>query len=107
MRADTPVILLKLALNALPSAVKWLIQTFLKTCSRPEAEADRQWRQEARLAEPHELGMTLCWGLAWTVRWVGGRKVPRLVSYDTYLQWRDSEAGGFCCCDFARPVALI
>ena len=39
--------------------------------------------------------------------------VPGLVSYDAYLQWRDSEAGAFCSCDCvivcdcARPVALI
>ena len=97
----------------MPSAVRWLIQTFLKTCSRPEAEADRQWRQEVRLAEPQVLGMTLCWGLARAVRWVGGHEVRGLVSYDAYLQWRDSEAGAFCCCDCvivcdcARPVALI
>ncbi|TBU44806.1 hypothetical protein BD309DRAFT_861438 [Dichomitus squalens] len=88
----TPFIFSSLALDASPSAAKRLIQAFLKTCSRPSPDADRQWRQEARLAEPHELGMTLRWGLARAVRWVNGHEVRGLVSYDAYLQWRDTEA---------------
>ena len=98
----TPSIFSTLALDASPSAVKRLIQTFLKMCARRSTEADRQWRQEARLVEPHALGMMLRWGLAWAVRWVGGHEVRGLVSYDAYMQWRDSEAGAFCCCDCVR-----
>ena len=60
----TPFIFSTLALDVSSPAVKRLIQTFLKTCNRSSAEADRQWREEARLADPHELGMTLRWGLA-------------------------------------------
>ena len=42
----TPFIFSTLALDASPSAVKRLIQTFLKTCARPSVEADRQgWRR--------------------------------------------------------------
>ena len=89
----TPFIFSTLALDVSPSAVKRLIQTFLKTCTRPSMEADRQWRQEARLAEPHELGMTLRWGLARAVRWVAGHEVRGLVSYEAYHLWRDAEAG--------------
>ncbi|KAI0357161.1 hypothetical protein OH77DRAFT_1451388 [Trametes cingulata] len=88
----TPFIFSTLALDVSASAVKRLIQTFLNTCTKPSHEADRQWREEARLAGPHELGMTLRWGLARVVRWVGGHQVRGLVSYDAYSQWRDSEA---------------
>ncbi len=88
-----PFIFSTLALDVSSSAVKRLIQTFLKTCSRPSSEADRQWREEARLAGPHELGMALRWGLARVVRWVGGQEVRGLISYDAYMQWRDTEAG--------------
>lgn len=91
----TPFIFSTLALGVSASAVKRLIQTFLKTCSRPSAEADRQWREEARLAGPHELGMTLRWGLARVVRWYGGQEVRGLVSYDAYMEWRDAEAGEY------------
>ena len=77
--ADDPFYLYTLALDPSPSAVKRLIQTFSKAFARPSAEADRQWRQEARLAEPHELGMTLRRGLARAVRWVGGHEVWGLV----------------------------
>ena len=89
----TPFIFSTLALDVSPLAVKRLIQTFLKTCTRPSTEADRQWRQEARLADPPELGMTLRWGLARAVRWVAGHEVRGLVSYEAYLLWRDAEAG--------------
>ena len=93
----TPFIFSTLALDVSAPSVKRLIQTFLKTCSRPSSEADRQWREEARLAGPHELGITLRWGLARVVRWVGGQEVRGLVSYDAYLQWRDTEAGVYSC----------
>ncbi|KAH9896000.1 hypothetical protein C8Q73DRAFT_789784 [Cubamyces lactineus] len=88
----TPFIFSTLALDVSATSVKRLIQTFLATCSKPSSEADRQWREEARLAGPHELGMTLRWGLARVVRWVGGHQVRGLVSYDAYSEWRDSEA---------------
>ena len=89
----TPFIFSTLALDVSSPAVKRLIQTFLKTCNRSSAEADRQWREEARLADPHELGMTLRWGLARVVRWMGGQEVRGLVSYEQYVRWRDAEAG--------------
>ncbi|KAI8976357.1 hypothetical protein BD414DRAFT_423305 [Trametes punicea] len=88
----TPFIFSTLALDVSATAVKRLIQTFLNTCTKPSSEADRQWREEARLAGPHELGMTLRWGLARVVRWVGGQQVRGLVSYDAYCEWRESEA---------------
>ncbi|KAI0641710.1 hypothetical protein C8Q79DRAFT_1003572 [Trametes meyenii] len=88
----TPFIFSTLALDVSATSVKRLIQTFLNTCSKSSSEADRQWRQEARLAGPQELGMTLRWGLARVVRWVGGHQVRGLVSYHAYSEWRDSEA---------------
>ncbi|KAI0776988.1 hypothetical protein BD413DRAFT_234537 [Trametes elegans] len=88
----TPFIFSTLALDVSAPAVKRLIHTFLNTCAKHSVEADRQWREEARLAGPHELGMTLRWGLARLVRWVGGHQVRGLVSYDAYSEWRDSEA---------------
>ncbi|KAI1786123.1 hypothetical protein LXA43DRAFT_1065348 [Ganoderma leucocontextum] len=107
----TPFIFSTLALDVSPSAVKRLIQTFLKTCARPSAEADRQWRQEARLAEPHELGMTLRWGLARAVRWVAGHEVRGLVSYEAYLLWRDAEAAlnypGLHLSSFLEPLNTL
>ncbi|KAI0739692.1 hypothetical protein C8Q80DRAFT_1111575 [Daedaleopsis nitida] len=88
----TPFIFSTLALDISAPSVKRLIQTFLKTCARPSSEAERQWREEARLAGPHDLGMTLRWGLARVVRWVGRQEVRGLVSYDAYVEWRDTEA---------------
>ncbi|KAH9911357.1 uncharacterized protein BXZ73DRAFT_82833 [Epithele typhae] len=87
-----PFIFSSLALDVSATSVKRLVQVFLKTCSKPSGEAERQWREEARLAGPPELGMTLRWGLARVVRWTNGQEVRGLVSYDMYLQWRDSEA---------------
>lgn len=89
----TPFIFSTLALDVSSAAVKRLIQAFLKTCTKPSAEADRQWREEAQFAGPHELGMCLRWGLARVVRIVRGQGVRGLLSYDTYAQWRDEEAG--------------
>ncbi|KAH9946731.1 hypothetical protein B0H21DRAFT_387570 [Amylocystis lapponica] len=88
----TPFIFSTLALDVSSAAVKRLIQAFLKTCAKPSAEADRQWREEARFAGPNELGMCLRWGLARVVRIVRGQEVRGLVSYDNYIQWRNDEA---------------
>ncbi|OBZ73366.1 hypothetical protein A0H81_07159 [Grifola frondosa] len=88
----TPFIFSTLALDVSAPAVKRLIQTFLNTCSKPSAEADRQWREEAKFAGPHELGMCLRWGLARVVRIVRGNEVRGLVAYANYVEWRDAEA---------------
>ncbi|KZT03110.1 uncharacterized protein LAESUDRAFT_660514 [Laetiporus sulphureus 93-53] len=88
----TPFIFSTLALDVSSNAVKRLIKTFLRTCSKPSSEADRQWREEARLAGPHELGMCLRWGLARVVRIMKGQEVRGLVSYESYVEWRDAEA---------------
>ena len=94
----TPFIFSSLALDSSSSAIKRLIDAFLKTCNgRYSAEAERQWREEVRLAGPHELGMCLRWGLARIVRIVGGQEVRGLLSYNSYIEWSQAEAGAWCC----------
>ncbi|OCH84945.1 hypothetical protein OBBRIDRAFT_891493 [Obba rivulosa] len=87
----TPFIFSTLALDVSATAVRRLIQAFLRTCSKPSAEADRQWREEAQFAGPHELGMCLRWGLARVVRIIGGQEVRGILAYDHYAAWRDAE----------------
>ncbi len=89
----TPFIFSTLALDVAASAVRRLIQAFLKTCGKSSHEADRLWREEAAFAGPHELGMCLRWGLARLVRIVGGQEVRGMLSFDTYVEWREAEAG--------------
>ena len=92
----TPFIFSSLALDVSSNAVKRLINAFLNTCrGRPTAEAERQWRDEARFAGPHELGMFLRWGLARIVRVVGGQEVRGLLSYENYIEWAEVEAGAW------------
>ncbi|KAH7910413.1 hypothetical protein BJ138DRAFT_1152931 [Hygrophoropsis aurantiaca] len=89
----TPFIFSTLALDIQASAIKRLIRTFLDTCANPSsAEAEQRWRDEARFAGPHELGMCLRWGLARVVRVVAGQAVRGLISWDHYIEFRDSEA---------------
>lgn len=90
----TPFIFSTLALDVSAVAVKRLIAAFLKTCTpHPYGEADRQWREEAKFAGPHELGMCLRWGLARVVRVVGGQEVRGLLSQESYVEWAEAEAG--------------
>ncbi|KAH7920327.1 hypothetical protein BV22DRAFT_1021416 [Leucogyrophana mollusca] len=89
----TPFIFSTLALDISASAIKRLIRAFLDTCSNPSsADAERRWREEARFAGPHELGMCIRWGLARVVRVVAGQAVRGLISWDHYIEFRDSEA---------------
>ena len=90
----TPFIFSSLALDISATAVKRLIDAFLRTCTTTHSpEAERQWREEAKLAGPQELGMCLRWGLARIVRIVGGQEVRGLLSYDSYVEWAQTEAG--------------
>jgi hypothetical protein len=92
----TPFIFSTLAMDISAPAIKRLIQTFLQTCANPSSDdAERRWREEARFSGPHELGTCLRWGLARVVRIVGGQEVRGLLSWDHYLDFRDSEAGEF------------
>ncbi|KAG6856134.1 hypothetical protein H0H87_007194 [Tephrocybe sp. NHM501043] len=92
----TPFIFSTTALDISSSAIKRLIQAFLATCANQSAQAaadaEVRWRDEARFAGPHELGMCLRWGLARAIRSVGGQDVRGLLSWDRYVEFRDSEA---------------
>jgi hypothetical protein len=90
----TPFIFSALALDVSAPAVNRLIESFLQTCVSPDSlPVDRKWRDETRFAGPHELGICLRWGLARAVRFVGGQEVRGLLSYDNYVEWKDSELG--------------
>ena len=90
----TPFIFSSLALNISTSAIKRLIQTFLRTCTSPGSEeAHGSWLEEARFAGPHELGMFLRWGLARLVRFTGTEELRGLIPWDVYDNFSDSEAG--------------
>jgi hypothetical protein len=95
----TPFIFSTLALDLSSSAIKRLINAFVETCHphsvASQQDAERHWREEARFAGPHELGMCLRWGLARVVRYVGGQDVRGLISWDQYNTFRDTEAGTF------------
>ncbi|KAH6903885.1 hypothetical protein BKA70DRAFT_1387504 [Coprinopsis sp. MPI-PUGE-AT-0042] len=92
----TPFVFSNTALDISPSGIKRLIHSFLNTCvarNQQEAQvADLKWREEARFVGPHELGMTLRWALARVIRSVGGQDVRGIISYDQYVDFRDSEA---------------
>ncbi|KAI6111844.1 hypothetical protein EDD16DRAFT_1710186 [Pisolithus croceorrhizus] len=89
----TPFIFSALALDISSSTINQLISAFLDTCADPSSrEAEHRWRQEARFAGAHELGMCLRWGLARVVRVAGGQAMRGLISWEHYTDFRDSEA---------------
>ncbi|EIW77551.1 hypothetical protein CONPUDRAFT_92063 [Coniophora puteana RWD-64-598 SS2] len=89
----TPFIFSALALDVSAPAVRRLVRSFLETCARPGvADVDMRWREEARFAGPHELGMCLRWGLARMIRVVGGQPVRGLIAWEHYIEFRESEA---------------
>lgn len=102
----TPFIFSTTALDISSSAIKRLIQTFINTCiihpGHGADDAERKWREEARFAGPHELGMCLRWGLARVSRVFGDQELRGLIAWDHYTEWRDSEAG-----ELSRPVRFF
>jgi hypothetical protein len=97
----TPFIFSSLALDISMTAIKRLVQAFLRTCERSgrlsgnmtKEEAEAKWREEARFAGMHELGMLLRWGMARVVRVVNGQEVRGLVGWEQYLEYKESEKG--------------
>ncbi|KAG2356573.1 hypothetical protein BDR07DRAFT_1300167 [Suillus spraguei] len=87
----TPFIFSTLALDVSASSVRRLVRAFLETCTGG-IDAEHRWREEARLAGPHELGMCIRWGLARVIRIVGGQAVRGFIAWDHYTEFRDSEA---------------
>ncbi|KAJ3739811.1 hypothetical protein DFH05DRAFT_500906 [Lentinula detonsa] len=92
---DTPFIFSSLALDIKANAVKRLIKAFLGTCvvlvGRDKDVAEKNWREEARFADMHELGMCLRWGLARIVRIIDGVEVRGLLSWEYYIPWAEQE----------------
>ena len=75
---------------------------------KDRAEADKKWREEAKFAGMHELGMCLRWRLARVVRIQTyssgesttpspgegslGTELRGLIPWEHYTHWRDQEA---------------
>ncbi|KAJ4470941.1 hypothetical protein J3R30DRAFT_3686098 [Lentinula aciculospora] len=92
---DTPFIFSTLALDINAGAVKRLVKAFLGTCvvlvGREKDTAEQKWREEAKFANMHELGMCLRWGLARITRIIDGVEVRGLLSWEHYIQWAEQE----------------
>ena len=65
----------------------------MQACGSRHPSVDQKWPEEAQFAGPHELGMCLRWGLARAVRIVGALEVCGLLSYELYIDRRDSDSG--------------
>ncbi|KAF9067319.1 hypothetical protein BDP27DRAFT_923863 [Rhodocollybia butyracea] len=94
---DTPFIFSNLAAaRAIDvAATKRLVKSFLGTClilvGKERDLAERKWRDEARFANMHELGMCLRWGLARITRVIDGVEHRGLLNWEHYLQWAEQE----------------
>ncbi|KAK0201290.1 hypothetical protein DFS33DRAFT_1123669 [Desarmillaria ectypa] len=86
----TPFIFSSMALDLSSTSTKRLIRTFIDACADPASKQHR-FREEARFAGPHELGMLLRWGLGRLVRIVDGQEERGLISWEHYTDFRDSE----------------
>ncbi|KAG8907512.1 hypothetical protein FRB99_003885 [Tulasnella sp. 403] len=90
----TPLLFSSQALDVSANRVRSLVRSFLTSCNRQAAPAsEAKWREDARLAGPHELGMVLRWGLARVLRRVNHLSVRGLLDWDTYVQWKLDEEG--------------
>ncbi|GAW09682.1 hypothetical protein LENED_011860 [Lentinula edodes] len=92
---DTPFIFTTLALDINASAVKRLVKSFLGTCvvlvGREKDVAEKKWREEAKFANMHELGMCLRWGLARITRLINGVEIRGMLNWEHYIQWAEQE----------------
>ncbi|KAG7442004.1 uncharacterized protein BT62DRAFT_1011045 [Guyanagaster necrorhizus] len=86
----TPFIFSSMALDLSSTSTKRLIRTFIDACVDPDTK-QRRFREEARFAGPHELGMLLRWGLGRLVRIADGQEERGIISWDHYTDFRDSE----------------
>ena len=99
----TPFLFSNTALDISTHTIRRLITSFLYSISPSLASASTQqqshqliihdFRDEAKFAGPHELGMVLRWGLARVVRLVRGVETRGLITWDAYLTWRRYEQG--------------
>lgn len=94
----TPFIFSTTALDVSYSSIKRLVRAFLDTCdmrsSLSAEKAEAKWKDEARFAGLHELGICLRWGLARVSRINRGQEIRGLIPWDHYVRFRESEAGG-------------
>ncbi|KAG8859130.1 hypothetical protein FRB96_004700 [Tulasnella sp. 330] len=88
----TPLLFSSHALDVSANRVRVLVRSFLASCNRPSAPTgNARWREDARLAGPHELGMLLRWGLARVLRVVDGQEIRGILDWDVYVQWKLDE----------------
>ncbi|KAG9119317.1 hypothetical protein FRC07_005708 [Ceratobasidium sp. 392] len=89
---STPLLFSTQALDVSAPRVRNLIRAFLGTCSDPISRSgDARFREEARFAGPHEVAMTIRWGLARIVRMVNGAETHGFMEFDVYRAWKMSE----------------
>ncbi|KAG9096851.1 hypothetical protein FRC06_008265 [Ceratobasidium sp. 370] len=89
---STPLLFSTQAIDVSAPRVRNLIRAFLGTCSEPVSRAgDARFREEARFAGPHEVAMTIRWGLARIVRMVNGTETHGFMDFDVYRAWKMSE----------------
>ncbi|KAF8666934.1 hypothetical protein RHS04_09376 [Rhizoctonia solani] len=99
---STPLLFSTQALKLSAPRVKNLIRAFLSTCSDPiSRQAETRFREEARFAGPHEVAMTIRWGLARIVRMVNGSETHGIMDFEVYRAWRANEQGK------AQPRVLL
>lgn len=93
----TPLLFSNHAIDISPTRIKHLIDSFLRTCGNDclGSSADLKWREEAQFSGPHELAMSLRWGLARIVRISQGQETRGIISWESYLRWREDEGGAF------------
>ncbi|EJD38165.1 hypothetical protein AURDEDRAFT_116601 [Auricularia subglabra TFB-10046 SS5] len=90
----TPLLFSTLALDVSLPFIKRIISAFLRTCPyvAASAEAKARWLDEARVASPHDLAMTLRWALARIVRIERAQESRGLLSMEYYSRWRAAES---------------
>ncbi|KAH7102491.1 hypothetical protein BKA62DRAFT_637553 [Auriculariales sp. MPI-PUGE-AT-0066] len=90
----TPLLFSGLALDVSLPFIKRIISSFLRTCPSQTAshEAHARWQEEARVASPNDLAMTLRWALARVVRVERGQEARGCLRLDDYIRWRTAES---------------
>lgn len=86
---QTPLLFSTLALDLTSAATRRLIDSFLRSLVANNAV----FMEDAKFAGPHELGMLLRWGLGRLMRVVGDQECRGMLDWETYLRWREDEAG--------------
>ncbi|KZW03173.1 hypothetical protein EXIGLDRAFT_759057 [Exidia glandulosa HHB12029] len=90
----TPLLFSTLALDVSLPFIKRIISAFLRTCPYPTSSSDAKarWLEEARVASPHDLAMTMRWALARIVRIERGAEARGVFTLESYSRWRSQES---------------